>query len=292
MNLTEQIKVFQTLDLKSNKRNSKAINRLLNEATLMKSSNLNSINQDSKERKESPTSKRLEELKIITERYKFPKLEQTSDEKFKSKVNFDQPRKITRVNLYGYESIQEEPFPVIKRLSPKQKEEHKKIQFSKQPLESLIKKPSLKSLRFNNDKKGIIFKDDLKVNAEKNTSIKVNQPVESIQLNDKPKELNVTISSSMSEDANYAMLKTYEDMIYLDLLSIYPESESLSRTKTKDFIQIPRKLPTILPPLNSRLSERTEQDEEDQMKQSQMKNHQIKISQHLEKVPICCLHYF
>jgi hypothetical protein len=58
------------------------------------------------------------------------------------------------------------------------------------------------------------------------------------------KKLNLRIGSIFSEDANYAMLKTYEDMIYYDLISIYPETKpaKLERMKTEIFKRVPRKL--------------------------------------------------
>ena len=56
-------------------------------------------------------------------------------------------------------------------------------------------------------------------------------------------KLNLRIGSIFSEDANYAMLKTYEDMIYYDLMSIYPETKAnkLERMKTEIFKRVPRK---------------------------------------------------
>lgn len=61
------------------------------------------------------------------------------------------------------------------------------------------------------------------------------------------KKLNLRIGSIFSEDANYAMLKTYEDMIYYDLISIYPETKpsNLERMKTEVFKKVPRKLTTF-----------------------------------------------
>jgi hypothetical protein len=51
---------------------------------------------------------------------------------------------------------------------------------------------------------------------------------------------NLKFGSLMSEDASYAMLKTYEDMIYSDLSNIYPDSvvsDQLSKTKTQLYIK-------------------------------------------------------
>ena len=61
------------------------------------------------------------------------------------------------------------------------------------------------------------------------------------------KKLNLRIGSIFSEDANYAMLKTYEDMIYNDLISIYPETKpaNLERMKTEVFKRVPRKLANV-----------------------------------------------
>lgn len=69
-------------------------------------------------------------------------------------------------------------------------------------------------------------------------------PKEYYEVEEKPKDpmekLNLKFGSKLSEDANYAMLKTYEDMIYFDLLSIYPNLK-LSRTNTEFFKNVPRK---------------------------------------------------
>ena len=58
------------------------------------------------------------------------------------------------------------------------------------------------------------------------------------------KNLNLRFGSLLSEDGNYAMLKTYEDMIYSDLLTLYPQlaaTVSLLRTDTNDFKNFPIK---------------------------------------------------
>ena len=62
---------------------------------------------------------------------------------------------------------------------------------------------------------------------------------------------DLRIGSMLSEDGCYAMLKTYEDMLYKDMLLMYPK-EQLTRTKTSVYTKMPRKLstiPTKLPPL-------------------------------------------
>lgn len=55
---------------------------------------------------------------------------------------------------------------------------------------------------------------------------------------------NFKFGSCLSEDGRYAMLKAYEDMLYFELLTIFPQpniKSSLSRTNTEIFLHLPRK---------------------------------------------------
>lgn len=287
MNLTEQIKVFDSFDIKlktkystlGNMQNIKAISRLLKEADKQIYFN-NEMNNNLKSRKVDS----LHEYKL-NDRVKLPSILSKVKNKENVQVHFQddvikQKKKLHRINLFGYDSIQEETYPIVRRISPKEKEPKN---ITKQQMEQMIKKPSLKSLKLNSDKKGILFNDSTMIKENTEKPAPTTPPI-SKEETEKNRDSKMTFSSSLSEDANYAMLKTYEDMLYLDLLSIFPESENLSRTKTKDFIQIPRKIPVKkLPPINSsKIDESGEENRSE--KKSEIKSHQIKISQHLEKV--------
>ena len=286
MNLAEQIRVFESFDLKNNSKRHeyfknmqdiKSISRLLVE------SEKHNTNFERKEMLFKTPKNSIGKLESLHEykpnkKSRRPRLEPINqnikDVRFSdnTKNNINR-KKINSINFYGYESINEENFPLVRKISAKQKEQKPG---SKLVLESLIKKPTLKA---NNDKKEIkLVKEDTQ-NSE--TKI-VNEMDVLLMKNDEPEKLQEhlanTFSSSLSEDANYAMLKTYEDMLYYDLLSIYPETEHLVRTKTKDFIQIKRKIPNKLPAI------RGSPDEIQSF--SEVKSHRFKISKHLEKVII------
>lgn len=244
MNLVEQVAAFQY------SKNNKAVDRLLEESEKMKAKI---------EVTDNKISKKRQQLRF--------KLSDGSKQKQK---------KINRVNLFGYESISEEPASVITKLSPKNKDQKTN---AKPAIKSLIKKPTLKSLKLNEEGKSIEFKQENKEQIENNKPNKNDTDNDFIVLTnekDSNRESKMTFSSSLSEDANYCMLKTYEDMLYLDLKSIYPDvTHSLTRTKTENFIQIPRKLPAKLAPLNENYSYK---------QQPEVKMHQTKMSEHLEKV--------
>lgn len=57
------------------------------------------------------------------------------------------------------------------------------------------------------------------------------------------KEMDLRFGSLLSEEGNYAMLKTYEDMIYQELLTLYPQlvknQMQMYRTATQDFQMLP-----------------------------------------------------
>ena len=59
------------------------------------------------------------------------------------------------------------------------------------------------------------------------------------------KKMDLRFGSLLSEEGNYAMLKTYEDMIYQELLSLYPhlvtKQIQMYRTATQDFQMLPSK---------------------------------------------------
>jgi len=282
MNLTEQIRVFESFNsVRNNSKkqekfqnmpNIKAISRLLNEA---EKHNINF--QRNEMRTKTPTNltgkeDTLNEYIPNKKSNRRPRLEPINENK--KDVNFsdynNKRKRINRINFFGYDSINEETIPVIRKISPKQKEQ-KPTQ--KSVLENLIKKPTFK---VNNDKKEIKLVKEVTQNNETKILNEMNVILTKNEEPEKVNESNITFSSSLSEDANYAMLKTYEDMLYFDLLSIYPETEHLVRTKTKDFIQIKRKLPNKLPAIRG--------SPEEIQNFSEVKSHKVKISKHLEKV--------
>lgn len=295
MNFAEQIRVFESFDLRNSSKknekfknmpNVKAISRLLVEA---EKHNANFASKEMSSSKTSTattstpssnTSRKLETLYEIkpppsNNRVRLSRLEPLNESKkdvrFSEKSNNVAKKKVKRMNLYGYESIHEEAVQVIRKISPKQKEPRPSL---RPPLESLTKKPSLKPSNEKSELK--IVKEDTQHNETKIVNEMDILLAKNDQL-DQNKETSVTFSSSLSEDANYAMLKTYEDMLYFDLMSIYPETAHLVRTKTKDFIQIKRKMPAKLPAIRG-------SPEDDNEIISQVKNHKVKISKHLEKV--------
>ncbi len=56
--------------------------------------------------------------------------------------------------------------------------------------------------------------------------------------------MDLRFGSLLSEDGNYAMLKTYEDMIYDELVTLYPQliKPQMYRTNTNDFRNFPSNL--------------------------------------------------
>ena len=117
-------------------------------------------------------------------------------------------------------------------------------------------------------------------------------PVWSSEFYEKPETesnpLNLRFGSSLSEDANYAMLKTYEDMLYQDLATIYP-STYLTRNNTQLFMNLPSKLqsnqsvklPQISPRKNKKHDKGDLFDNGDDSEEA--KSHKYAVSQHLEK---------
>ncbi|RNA36407.1 hypothetical protein BpHYR1_027714, partial [Brachionus plicatilis] len=73
--------------------------------------------------------------------------------------------------------------------------------------------------------------------------------------NDIYNKIGFKFGSNLSEDGKYALLKTYEDMIYYELLSINPDknlNKSLERTKTEFFKSLPKKEELKLPEIKNK----------------------------------------
>lgn len=93
-----------------------------------------------------------------------------------------------------------------------------------------------------------IWSDDL-INARNEQNAKK-------ELNNK---INFKFGSYLSEDGRFAMLKTYEDMLYMELTAIYPDLNlrgTLVRTNTEFFKHLPAnqntpKLPMIKGPVQA-----------------------------------------
>lgn len=77
--------------------------------------------------------------------------------------------------------------------------------------------------------------------------------------NDIYHKIGFKFGSNLSEDGKYAMLKTYEDMLYYELMSINKDknlNNNLERTKTEFFKNLPRKEHLKLPEINTKLGKK------------------------------------
>lgn len=77
--------------------------------------------------------------------------------------------------------------------------------------------------------------------------------------NDIYNKIGFKFGSNLSEDGKYAMLKTYEDMLYYELISFNKDknlNKSLERTKTEFFKNLPRKEDLKLPDIKNKLGKK------------------------------------